>query len=272
MTSLDLRPEDPVAKRLLRSAGAIEPDPLFRRRLRGRVLNQHVAAREGLASTGVRPRQMGRLGRSVLMASLALAVSVGAAAASSQEALPGDLLYPMKLQIEEIRLRAAPAWMREGLELAALDERLDEVEQLAAADRWADMAVAVDAALAARREVAASNPVAEAALEKHTAMLEELLTVVPEAGRSGIERALQASEAHPHKRAFSGRGAAPAVPNGPGERANAAAPASASRPPQRTHPPSERPTRGSSAPTSPPAQADTPGRGQSSPSPDATGP
>jgi hypothetical protein len=271
MTSLDLRPRDPGARRLLRSVGAVEPDPLFRRRLRGRVLNQHVAAREGLARPDVRPRRMGRLGRSVLMASLALAVSVGGAAAASQQALPGDLLYPMKLQVEEIRLRAAPAWMREGLELAALDERLDEVEQLAAADRWADLAVAVDAALAARQELHASDPVAEVALEKHTAALEELLTVVPEAGRSGIERALQASEAHPHKPALSGRGATPAVPNGPGERANPATPASPTHPPQPTHPP-EPTTRASSAPTSPPAQTDTSGRGQSSRSPDPTAP
>ena len=43
----------------------IEPDPLFHRRLRGAVLNQFVAVREGAPSTmrvPSRARAMGRLG------------------------------------------------------------------------------------------------------------------------------------------------------------------------------------------------------------------
>jgi hypothetical protein len=75
----------------------------------------------------------------LLMASVALAATLGTVGAASQQALPGDPLYPVKRQIEEIRLQAAPAWMHDGLELATLSERLDEVERLAVAHRWSDL-------------------------------------------------------------------------------------------------------------------------------------
>jgi hypothetical protein len=216
MTSIDLRPDDPLTARLTRAVAALEPDPLFRRRLRGQVLNRHVAVREGLAAAEP-PRRMGRLGRSVLMASVVLAASVGGVGAVSQQALPGDSLYSVKLQIEEIRLRVAPDWMRGGLELAALDERLDEVERLAAAARWLDMPAAVNAAVATRAELASSgDAIARQPLTDHTTVLKELLTEVPDSGRKGILRALHAAQ---------------------GKGRHATAPADPQHPPQATRPP-----------------------------------
>ena len=213
----DFPTDERVASRIVQAVGQLGPDPLFRRRLRGQILNQHVAVREGLLSE--RPsRQMGRLGRSVLVASLALAVTAGSVGAVSQSALPGDALYPVKRQLEELRLRVAPASLREALELGLLDERLDEVERLAAADRWSDLPAAVDAVLVARGGLGASDVTADAALSTHAAVLESLLSTAPPAARDGIQRALGASSPegrprkneHPNKPAVPGAGAAPA--------------------------------------------------------------
>jgi hypothetical protein len=247
-----------MASRIVHAVGQLEPAPLFRRRLRGQILNQHVAVREGLLSE--RPsRQMGRLGRSVLVASLALAVTTGSVGAVSQSALPGDALYPVKRQLEELRLRVAPASLREAIELDLLDERLDEVERLAAADRWSDLPAAVDAALAARGGLAESDVTADAALSTHAEVLESLLSEAPEAARGGIQRALQASSPqhrpakneHPNKPAVPGAGVAPGPSTRPSPRTTAAPSAK----------PSDRPRASASAsasgsPAEPPRPAD----------------
>jgi hypothetical protein len=173
---------------------------------------------------------MGRLGRSVLVASLALAVTAGSVGAVSQSALPGDALYPVKRQLEELRLRVAPASLREALELDLFDERLDEVERLAAADRWSDLPAAVDAALAARGGLAESDLTADAALSTHAEVLESLLSTAPQAARGGIQRALRASSPerrpdrneHPNRPAVPGAGVAPGPSSRPSAKATAA--------------------------------------------------
>jgi hypothetical protein len=240
MTSLDLRPDDPVIARLTRAVGALDPDPLFRRRLRGEVLNRHVAVREGLPMTEP-PRHMGRLGRGVLLASVALAATVGSVGAVSQQSLPGDALYPVKLQIEEIRLQVAPAWMRGGLELAALDARLDEVERLAEADRWSDVTAAVNAAVATRAQRTSSgDSVARQPLTEHTAVLEELLTEVPDSGRKGILRALHAAQGRSrHTTAPTQSQHSPQAtrPSQAGQPAEPTRPPQAGRPAEPTRPP-----------------------------------
>ncbi len=108
----------------------IQPDPGFRRRLRGHVLNRHVAVREGMVQRRV-AREMGRVGRAVLYASFALTLSVTGAMAASQQAIPGDLFYPVKLQIEELRLRALPEELHDELAGNALAERIAELDRLA---------------------------------------------------------------------------------------------------------------------------------------------
>ena len=90
----------------------IDPHPLFRRRLRGTVVNRFVAQREGSA-VARRPRasRMGRLGRACLYASVATAISVGGVMAASESALPGGFFYPLKLSVEDMRLtdRSGPS-------------------------------------------------------------------------------------------------------------------------------------------------------------------
>ena len=117
-------PSDPVvAARIERHLRRVQPDPLFRQRLRSVVVNRYVATREGLALPALRPRprrQMGLLGRGVLYASLLTAGSVTAVGAASQGSLPGDALYGVKLGIEQLRIQVAPPSLRDDLAALAL--------------------------------------------------------------------------------------------------------------------------------------------------------
>lgn len=194
----NLPADDPILRRLERTAAHLEPDPLYRRRLRGNVLNRYVASREGLVVR--RPaRRTGALGRAVLYSSVALAVSVTAAGAASHGAVPGDLLYPMKRELEEIRLDIAPPWVREDLMAASLAERLGEVERLARAGRWELVPAAVDEAVATEAELTAlgesSAGLQTVRLQRRTAALTQLLSSAPDAARPGLARALQAAKA-----------------------------------------------------------------------------
>jgi len=196
-------PVDPIiAARIERHIRRIKPDPLFQRRLRGQVMNRYVATREGMVAA-TRPTRLPRrsfsaLGRGMLYASLLTAVSATAVGAAAQESLPGDLLYGVKLELETIRMELAPADVRDDLAAMALDERLDEVEALAAAGRWAQLDEAVaavaraQAALAALRETADGRSGAGVALPEHVDRLAQLINAAPDAEKRGLLRALSA--------------------------------------------------------------------------------
>ncbi len=188
-------PDDPVARMVARTSARVRPGSGYRRRLRGHVVNQYVAVREGLAPPPAPRRAMGAIGRSVLYASVALAVSVTAVGAASGSALPGDPLYSVKRQIEELRVEIAPAWVRPTLLAMALDERLSEIEALARAGRWerVDAAVADAEADVARAQVGA-DPHQLDILAAHGDILAALLATAPDAARPGLERAIAASD------------------------------------------------------------------------------
>ena len=185
------------AENLERSLRRLEPDALYRRRLRGAVLNRYVAAREGLVQAPSRQREMGVLGRGVLYASLAVALATGTAGAAAAQSLPGDVLYPVKLHFEEIHLQIAPLAMRADLMAMALDERLDELEQLARAGRWSQIAGVAHAVAQAEERLAGAhgapgqNAVDE--LSKHPAVLEALADTAPATAQHGLQQALQAA-------------------------------------------------------------------------------
>jgi hypothetical protein len=201
-------PVDPiVAARIERHMKRIKPDPLFQRRLRGQVVNQYVATREGMLGA-TRPIRLPRRGLSVLRrgmlyASLVTAVSATAVGAAAQESLPGDFLYGVKLELESIRMELAPAEMRDDLAAIALNERLEEVEALAAAGRWAQLDAAVaaveraQATLAALRGWTEGSAVTGAALDQHVDRLAELITIAPDGQKRGLLRALAASGGSP---------------------------------------------------------------------------
>ena len=207
-------PVDPIlATRIERHMRRIKPDPLFQRRLRGQVMNRYVATREGMvaatAPRGLPRRQMGLLGRGVLYASLLTAVSVTAVGAAAQESLPGDPLYGVKIELESIRMYLAPTDMRDDLARMALDERLDEVEALAAAGRWAQLDQAVAAveraetalqlALGVARSERGASSAAAALMDEHVDRLTELLATAPNGSKRGLQRALAASGGTPSR-------------------------------------------------------------------------
>jgi Domain of unknown function (DUF5667) len=203
-------PMDPiVASRVERHLQRIQPDPMFRRRLRGLVVNRYVANREGMIEAAHLPsrrREAGALGRGVLVAALLTAVGVSAVGAAAQESLPGDALYAVKLSLEDLRMRIAPPGLRDDLAAMTLDERLDEVERLAAAGRWQLVDEATASVIRAEEQLSALTggaaaiavPDGEEAINSHAQRLEELIVTAPVSAREGLQRALQASTGGGH--------------------------------------------------------------------------
>jgi Domain of unknown function (DUF5667) len=170
----------------------IEPDPMFRRRLRGTVVNRFVAEREGTAVPAFRPSRMGRLGRACLYASLATALSVGGVMAASETAVPGDFLYPLKRSIEEMRMEVAPAQLRDDLAVYALAERIDELDQLVERGAWtlaADLAGDIRAT-SAELTAGTGVEVIDEQVAAQLARLDETLDRAPVGARDAIERAM----------------------------------------------------------------------------------
>ena len=185
-----------TADRLKRSLRRLEPDPLFRRRLRGAIVNYHVAAREGhLAQSGRPRRQMGTLGRSVLYASVVLALGVSAVGAASHDSLPGDPLYGVKLRLEEIRMRIAPESVRDDLAELALDERAQELQRLVDAAAWTLVPAAAERLTSAEMTLVAIEPsaVSVPATAHAIDVLQSVLSQAPEAARPGLQHALEAA-------------------------------------------------------------------------------
>jgi hypothetical protein len=172
----------------------LEPDPLFRRRLRGTVMNRFVAEREGTAwPEPPRRHRMGALGRACLYGSLVTALSVSGVMAASDAAVPGDLLYPLKLSIEQTRAHVAPAHLQDELAVHVLAERIDELGRLAESG---DLARATTLALSIGRtyeqlaSTSAAADVDDERLQIHLSRLEAVLERVPDEARRAIERAM----------------------------------------------------------------------------------
>ena len=186
-------PDDSVLRYLAAVRPDVEPDPLFRRRLRGLVVNRFVSVREGLDAPARRSSQMGRLGRACLYASFILVASVGGTMAASRGALPGDLLYPVKLEVESIRTRTLPAHMRDELAAYVLAERINELGRLVDAgqlERVAGLAPAVRGAYAHLTALSMTDTLADGALGSRLEVLEGLLEVLPPEAHEAIDRAM----------------------------------------------------------------------------------
>jgi hypothetical protein len=191
---------DEAIERYLAAALAhVEPDPLFRRRLRSEVVNRYVAVREGMISparVNVGGRVMGRLGRATLYASFALAATSASVLAASQEALPGDVLYDLKLRVEQLRVDMLPAQLHDELAANALLERADEMSRLAArGDLAAAIALApvVEQAYAELEALAAVEGEAAAArIEQHLVAVAHVVESLPAAARVAVVEAFAA--------------------------------------------------------------------------------
>lgn len=223
-------PEERIARAIAAVRADLEPDPLFERRLRSQVLGRYVAGREGVAIEPVRGRkEMGRLGRAVLYASFVLGVSVTSVMAASQQAVPGDALYPLKRDIEALRHRALPEQFEALLLRTELNARLDE---LAAVARRGDTAAV--AALAAEVHVSYGAAIElSAASPQSLVVLDALLDRLPDAARAAVrdvvlrvERATHATGRTPGLRGHGRHDPRP----GRGSGAAVAPPAAATQP------------------------------------------
>jgi hypothetical protein len=184
-----------IERALAAVAAQVEPDPLFRRRLRSEVVNRYVAAREGLAAperpAPGRGSRTGRLGRACLYASFGLAATAASVMAAAQEALPGEALYGVKLRVEQLRFDLAPDHLHADLVAYALGERLDEMDDLVAAgalDEALGLVPAIEHEFA-RLEALANAPSDEdgARIERHMVVLSGVLERLPDTARSAVQ-------------------------------------------------------------------------------------
>ncbi len=183
--------DEAIERYLAAIRAEVEIDPLFRRRLRGQVVNRYVATRDG-PDAGESSRHMGRLGRAVLYASFSLAVTVTSVMAASQAALPGEVLYPFKRQVERLRVQILPDPFHAELAAYALSERIGEMDRLADASDWdrvARLATVVEAGYAELLLTMDSDG-ADVALHQHFVVLNGLLDRLPEGARSAIQSAI----------------------------------------------------------------------------------
>lgn len=194
MTTVRVSPSpDEIVRRYVELVRAdLEPDPLFRRRLRGVVTNSFVAAREGIDEPVGRPSRVGRLGRACLYTTFALALSVGGAVAASRGAAPGDLLYPLKLRVEAIRLETFPEEFRDDLLVNALSERMAEFGRLVEegqTDRAAGLAEVIGAGYEELAGMGVDSDSRE--LGPRLAVLEALSDRLPAEAQAAIEGAMR---------------------------------------------------------------------------------
>lgn len=187
--------EDAVARYVAAIRAELEPDPLFERRLRGRVVNQYVALREGIGVAHPHRREMGKLGRAVLYASLTFAVSVTGVMAASQEALPGDALYPLKRQVERLRHEVLPPHLRDDLVAIELAERIHELDALTRSGRTDAIAGVVEAIEADYAALAVLDPDAADLLSARIAVLDVLVDRLPGPARDAVEAVIAGVDA-----------------------------------------------------------------------------
>ena len=172
----------------------LEPDRAFQRRLRGEMLNRYVVAREE-ARTSALPAAARSVARAAILASLALAITVGGTMAASQSAIPGDLLYPVKREIEELRVTLLPESFRGELATYSLAERINELGQLVEAGEWelaAGLAGSIEDAVATLAGLG-MTPAADGALAEPIATLTVLLQSLPPEAQTAAEEALDAA-------------------------------------------------------------------------------
>ncbi|MEX2029989.1 MAG: DUF5667 domain-containing protein [Anaerolineales bacterium] len=204
----ELRPLLEAAVESARDRPALEPDGEYARLSEGRLLD-----RIPLASTAaVRSRPARRSAVSGILvlrpvfigALLVVALSLGSlgVARASASALPGDGLYAIKRGLEEVRLGlnldpASDASLLAGY----VDERLREIELLAAQGRTEDLLLGLEGYTAAVERLAAAVEVPSARgddevldrLTRHIAVLEQVQTHVPDAVQEAIERVIERS-------------------------------------------------------------------------------
>jgi hypothetical protein len=174
----------------------------FRRELRARLMREAAVTLTGKRRDTAWTAWL-RPALAVSLAALVLVAGAGSAAAGS---LPGDPAFGLKRAIEEVRVALTFDDVERVRVLADItDQRLSELEQVATRDDKAPTAsaeyalavtrfrAAVDALQQAAPEdkSALAQDVADAAREKHEAVLEQLKTRLSGKAKDSVDRALE---------------------------------------------------------------------------------
>jgi hypothetical protein len=129
----------------------------------------------------------------ILIATLILSLLGGGTAYASQTSLPGDLLYAVKLTVEDALLSLSPEGRAADLSLQYAGERVEELKGLIEQQRYEDIPTAT------QRYQVQTEGVDPAALSVHVEVLTGLLDVVPYQARAAIEIAIAASSQQPEE-------------------------------------------------------------------------
>lgn len=157
------------------------------------------------------PQRLVFSGLVAVLVVLVLVAGASATVAVAQESLPGDTLYPVKVNLEDVQARLSRDAAAEArLHLSFAERRLDEIARLIADQRYDDIAIAtsefesrIQAAIDSLLAVAAGNP-AEAqelarqisdALARYAQVLSGMLVAVPETVRPEVQRVIDLSQA-----------------------------------------------------------------------------
>jgi Domain of unknown function (DUF5667) len=201
----EIQPLIEAAAELRRALPRLEPRAAFVRQLESRLWNRLQSRRSSAQARRVlrQPwlvRALPTLLGAALVAALALG-SLGVAQASAA-ALPGDRLYSVKRGFEELRLALTLDPLSDADLLGEFaDERLNEIESLAAAGRMDDLGTALDGYVVAVGRLAGAVTIptsggADQVLDKlthHISVLEEVQMHVPEPAQAAIERVIERS-------------------------------------------------------------------------------
>ena len=209
------------AEELLRTARSVrslphpQPDSGWEINARVRVLDRVAAQLQASGPSAAAPRADRRqaltAGLSRLLSVMALLVAFllmgGFFSFTTQSALPGDALYPVKIALEDLRILTASDAEDAFLRARYAGNRLTEIQLLVVQDRYEDVDIAVAAfeedvndAVIALAHIALSDSQAtypilqqvEADMRAYSVSLEQLKTFVPPKTREALDRAVVA--------------------------------------------------------------------------------
>lgn len=190
----------------IRQRPPVRPTQEFRHAARARLLNKiSVAApTQPRAFVPRRPLNLRSFAyrgaaRVVALAALLLVILTTGTAYASTYALPGDLVYPVKGWMEQMRIRFSTDEQLDTLYQQYTQERAEEIQALIAQERYSDLPAAFDQ-VERQFETLDANPASkeqiralQAQLSRQGEVLTSLLETVSEDARPAIEQALSAS-------------------------------------------------------------------------------
>ena len=120
--------------------------------------------------------------------------------AASQDALPGDALYTLKVRMEQVRLDVLPAHLHDDLYAYTLSQRIDEMGRLTEAGHW-QLALAMTPVIEDSYEQFAhaldEQGLASEDASRHLIVLQGLLEQLPEGARDAVQNVFDRGKAVP---------------------------------------------------------------------------